>query len=199
MSTGSNNSEVVDFFLVETSEHLQNINTDLLALEQQKDDMELVDRLFRAVHGIKGSAGMLGFSVISQFAHKIENLLGEVRDNKAPASGEIIDFLFHVIDILTQQIDDLGTGQGEDQAILNTFEDLYSQVLTPSSQPPEPKPAETPLSVALAEEFIKQNLIEKGIEVYQKLLRDDPTDITVRQRLAEARALLAYMKAHPDV
>lgn len=209
MSTGSSNSEVVDFFLVETSDHLQNINADLLALEQQQDDEELVDRLFRSIHGIKGSAGMVGFSVISQFAHKIENLLGEIRDKKVRASGEIIDFLFQVIDILTQQVDDLANGHEEDETILTSFGKLYSQAFTsalpsPVSSSPKPPAFESPPvpnlvrpEISIAEEYIKQNHIEEGIKLYQKMLRVDPDNKTLRQRLEEARVLYAYLKEHP--
>ncbi len=62
MSIQSDRADMIEFFVVEASEHLQSINDDLLALEQQKDNINLVDRLFRSVHGIKGSAGMLGLS-----------------------------------------------------------------------------------------------------------------------------------------
>ena len=195
MSTESNNSDVVDFFLVEASEHLQNINADLLVLEQQKEDVECVDRIFRAVHGIKGSAGMVGFSVVSQFAHKIENLLGEIRDKKVAASGEIIDFLFHVVDILAQQVDDLTNGEEEDETILTTFGELYSQTFTASSHTSVSKPQKP--SLALAEDFIKQNFIEEAIKIYQNMLRVEPGNKTIRQRLEEARALYAYLKEHP--
>ncbi len=53
---------------------------------------------------------------MSQFAHKIENLLGDMRDHKLPVSDANIDFLFQVIDILSQQVDNLANGEQEDHA-----------------------------------------------------------------------------------
>ena len=218
MRAQSDNADMIDFFVVEASEHLQSINDDLLALEQQQDDMNLVDRLFRSVHGIKGSAGMLGLSVLSQFAHKIENLLGDIRDHKLTISGASIDFLFQVIDILSQQVDNVANGQQEDQTILTTFSHLYTKLMKPSPQkkkpalPPQKKPALPPRKtvaskagaassaamsrseMALAEEYVRQNLCEKAIVLYQKMLRNDRTNRTIRQRLEETRALHAYLK-----
>lgn len=210
MSIQSDRADMIEFFVVEASEHLQSINDDLLALEQQKDNINLVDRLFRSVHGIKGSAGMLGLSVVSQFAHKIENLLGDMRDHKLPVSDANIDFLFQVIDILSQQVDNLANGEQEDHTLLTTFSRLYQKTVTPSSprkpskvprrQPSAPqskKPSSAAASqseMALAEQYVKQNLCEQAIALYQKMLRADPSNTTIRQRLAETRALHAYLQ-----
>jgi len=215
MSVQSDNAEMIDFFVVEASEHLQSINDDLLALEQQQDDVNIVDRLFRSVHGIKGSAGMLGLSVLSQFAHKIENLLGDIREHKLPISGASIDFLFQVIDILSQQVDNVANGQQEDQTILATFSTLYAKLVNPSPQkkkhalPPRktmvPKTeaassaATSRSEMALAEEYVRQNLCEKAIVLYQKMLRNDPANSTIRQRLEETRALHAYLQQQTNL
>lgn len=211
MSIQSDRADMIEFFVVEASEHLQSINDDLLALEQQKDNINLVDRLFRSVHGIKGSAGMLGLSVVSQFAHKIENLLGDMRDHTLPVSDANIDFLFQVIDILSQQVDNLANGEQEDQTLLTTFSRLYQKTVTPSSprkpskaplrQPSAPPQSKKPSSavasqseMVLAEQYVKQNLCEQAIALYQKMLRADPSNTTIRQRLAETRALHAYLQ-----
>lgn len=216
MSVQSDNADMIDFFVVEASEHLQSINDDLLALEQQQDDLNLVDRLFRSVHGIKGSAGMLGLSVLSQFAHKIENLLGDMRDKKLAISDASIDFLFQVIDILSQQVDNVANGQQEeDQTILTTFSNLYTKLVQPSPQkkkpalPPRKKavpktrtipPASISRSeMALAEDYVRQNLCEKAIVLYQKMLQDDPANSTIRQRLEETRALHAYLQQQANL
>ncbi|GAK55059.1 chemotaxis protein CheA [Candidatus Vecturithrix granuli] len=216
MSVQSDNADMIDFFVVEASEHLQSINDDLLALEQQQDDVDLVDRLFRSVHGIKGSAGMLGLSVLSQFAHKIENLLGDIRDHKLTISSASIDFLFQVVDILSQQVDNVANGQQEeDQTILATFSNLYTKLVKPSPQKKKPDlpPRKTLVSkaeatsftaisrseMALAEDYVRQNLCEKAIVLYQKILRDDPANSTIRQRLEETRALHAYLQQQANL
>jgi chemotaxis protein histidine kinase CheA len=82
MSGGFNRSDIVDFFLVEASEHLQTLNDGLLALEENHDDLGAVDEIFRSAHTIKGSAAMLGFNIVSKLAHKMEDLLGKIRNRE---------------------------------------------------------------------------------------------------------------------
>ncbi|MBV8644583.1 MAG: Hpt domain-containing protein, partial [Candidatus Eremiobacteraeota bacterium] len=71
-------SEFVQYFRDETDELLQSIDADLLRLEQFVDtgsiDVEIVNSLFRALHTIKGSAGMLEFAGVQQVAHKLESV-----------------------------------------------------------------------------------------------------------------------------
>ena len=95
MNSGSGKTDIIEIFTADAGEHLQTINDDLLALEQNKEDLHLVDKIFRDVHAIKGSAGMVGFSVVSQFSHKIEDLLAKIRDHKLNLSESVIDLLFH--------------------------------------------------------------------------------------------------------
>ena len=90
MSDGFNRSDIVDFFLVEASEHLQILNDGLLSLEENNDDLSVVDEIFRSAHTIKGSAAMLGFTIVSKLAHKMEDLLGKIRSWKLLASRRSI-------------------------------------------------------------------------------------------------------------
>jgi len=205
-----NNSDIIDFFLVEAGEHLQAINDDLLSLEKNKGDLSIVDKIFREVHAIKGSSGMIGFATVSTFAHKIEDLLAKIRDHKFDLLGSVIDFLFQTVDILAHQIENISNGQKEEESILLTFDDLYAELLglpefskdqgafqkkVPSSPPVAAPSLETELSEpSLAELYIRQNLFDKAVAIYRKVLREDPSNTTIRQILAETIALQAYIK-----
>src|SRR4030042_1530726 len=98
MSSGFNRSDIVDFFLVEASEHLQVLNDGLLSLESNKEDLSVMDEIFRSAHTIKGSAAMLGFNIISKLAHKMEDLLGKIRNRELPLSESAIDLLLQPAD-----------------------------------------------------------------------------------------------------
>ena len=213
-------SDITDFFLEDATEHLNNINDDLLTLENNQEELGLVDKIFRSIHAIKGSAGMAGFHVTSQLAHKIEDLLGQMRSQELPVSGEVVDLLFQGIDALTHEVDNISSDEDEDESLLSIFIDLRDdflkhafsgtapQVATPApaqkpKQPQKPAPKTTPSKnapkrfvspVELAERLIRQEQVDKAMAVYQKLLRDDPKNIMIRQRLAETKALHAYMQ-----
>jgi two-component system, chemotaxis family, sensor kinase CheA len=98
-------TEFVQYFRDETDELLQSIDGDLLRLEQFVDsgsiDNEIVASLFRALHTIKGSAGMLEFAEVQQVAHKLENVFDLLRKDRMPLTESGVNLLFEGRDVLT--------------------------------------------------------------------------------------------------
>jgi two-component system chemotaxis sensor kinase CheA len=98
-------TEFVQYFRDETDELLQSIDADLLRLEQFVDsgsiDNEIVASLFRALHTIKGSAGMLEFVAVQQVAHKLENVFDLLRKDHMPLTESGVNLLFEGRDVLT--------------------------------------------------------------------------------------------------
>ena len=101
-------SEFVSYFQDETDELLQHIDADLLQLEDYvaggRPDADLVNSLFRALHTIKGSAGMLQFTAVQALAHKLENLCDLLRKERMPLSEGCMDILFAGRDFLTDLV-----------------------------------------------------------------------------------------------
>jgi two-component system chemotaxis sensor kinase CheA len=102
-------SEFVSYFRDEAEELLQQIDADLLQLEDfvssGRADSELVNSLFRALHTIKGSAGMLQFSDVQNLAHRLENLCDLLRKERMPLSESCVDILFQGRDFLTDLVE----------------------------------------------------------------------------------------------
>ncbi|HET7813662.1 MAG TPA: chemotaxis protein CheA [Candidatus Baltobacteraceae bacterium] len=101
-------SEFVSYFRDEAEELLQQIDADLLQLEDYvgsgRPDNELVNSLFRALHTVKGSAGMLQFTDVQNLAHKLENLCDLLRKERMPLSEGCVDILFSGRDFLTDLV-----------------------------------------------------------------------------------------------
>ena len=74
----------------EAAELLSELEVSLLELEERPDDAELVGRVFRALHTIKGSGAMFGFDAIAAFAHEIETVFDQVRDGRIPATPALV-------------------------------------------------------------------------------------------------------------
>jgi two-component system, chemotaxis family, sensor kinase CheA len=93
------------YFRDESDDLLQQIDADLLQFEKTvgtgKCDVEIVNSLFRALHTIKGSAGMLGFGDVAALAHKLENLCDLLRTERMPLSETCVEILFSGRDVLT--------------------------------------------------------------------------------------------------
>jgi len=121
-------TEFVQYFRDETEELLQSIDSDLLRLESYVDrgnlDAELVNSLFRALHTIKGSAGMLDYKDIQQVGHKLENVCDLLRKDRMPLSESCVNLLFEGRDVLTALVR-ASVGDG---AVPNDFEDYMERL-----------------------------------------------------------------------
>ncbi len=93
-------------FIVESREHLATIEADLLTIEQAGDaaDPELVNKVFRAAHSIKGCSGFLGLNKVKELAHKAETVLDMLRSHKMRPNAEVTNVLLSAFDRLSEMI-----------------------------------------------------------------------------------------------
>ena len=101
--------EIIAEFVVESREHLADIENQLLAIEAggANADSELVNTVFRAVHSIKGAAGFFGFSTAQELAHELENVLNLVRNRELVPDSVITNVLLRAADRLRALVDDI--------------------------------------------------------------------------------------------
>lgn len=116
--------EVMQFFAPEAEEHLQVMTDCLLALEANPNP-EDVNRLFRAIHTIKGSAAQVGLQRISAIAHRVEDLIGQIRDGFLAPNSEIADLCLGAADILKKF---LHSGWADDSSARDAVDDLFSRI-----------------------------------------------------------------------
>ncbi|MBM2617353.1 chemotaxis protein CheW [Actinoplanes sp. LDG1-06] len=90
--------EIVGEFLMESHENLDQIDRDLVQLEQDPSSRDLISRIFRAIHTIKGTSGFLAFSRLEKLAHAGESLLSKLRDGVMPVTPTTITTLLATID-----------------------------------------------------------------------------------------------------
>lgn len=92
------NEEFVQEFLVESTENLDQLDRDLIALEQAPGDEERLASIFRTVHTIKGNSGFFGFSKLGALTHSGEHLLGRLRDGKLRLDDRVTGSLYSMVD-----------------------------------------------------------------------------------------------------
>jgi two-component system, chemotaxis family, sensor kinase CheA len=97
--------EITEEFLIESREAVDQLDRDLVLLEATPDATEIVGRVFRALHTIKGSCGFLGFERLGKVAHAGEGLLTKIRDGKARVTVEVASALLATIDALRTMLD----------------------------------------------------------------------------------------------
>jgi two-component system, chemotaxis family, sensor kinase CheA len=95
-----------DEFTGEAEELLDTLSRDLVEFESQGRDVrpEVINKIFREVHSLKGLAGMLGFGEISELAHSLEDMLDRLRMGKIEITKELIDLLYDAVDSLNRLV-----------------------------------------------------------------------------------------------
>ncbi|HDJ28168.1 MAG TPA: chemotaxis protein CheA, partial [Proteobacteria bacterium] len=129
--------ETLQMYVGEASEHLEDIESDLLTIEQDGADLdeELVNKVFRAAHSIKGGAGFLGLTAIKELSHKIENILDMVRNRQMVPTPDIVNVVLLAFDYLNQMLKNVSASNEMDIAEhLGALEGLATANLTAGEQ-----------------------------------------------------------------
>ncbi|HRP02188.1 MAG TPA: chemotaxis protein CheA [Candidatus Kapabacteria bacterium] len=102
--------EIFEGFLIETSELLDNISQDLMILENDPYDLELLNRIFRSFHTIKGTSSFMGFDSIAGITHHAEDILNKLRKSELSVNQPIIDVLLEVYDWIVSLLEEIKSG-----------------------------------------------------------------------------------------
>lgn len=198
-------NQYLGIFLDETREHLENLNTQILNLEQSPEDSDTINEIFRAAHSLKGMAGTMGYKRMQTLTHDMENVFSEIRNGSIKANSNLIDILFQCLDALEeytnniQETSDEGTNDNKpliDQ--LNAFlnDNKGQKEEASEKEKPEEKKAEASedagrhwmdITIGDPEKHVFAVAREQGKQVYGLDVRVQETCI-----LKAARAFLVY-------
>lgn len=104
MSNGHINEAHLETFRAEVSELVQDLEESLLELESAPDDEELIGRVFRAMHTIKGAAAMFGYAQVTALTHEVENAFDEVRSGTRQVEHDLIDITLRIRDFVRASV-----------------------------------------------------------------------------------------------
>jgi two-component system chemotaxis sensor kinase CheA len=107
MSLNCEDQELLEGFLAEATELLEKVDDDLLNLEKAPDDMEVLNRIFRSVHTVKGAASFLEFELLVKVTHKAEDVLNRLRKGELAVNNEIMEAILEAIDLVKLLVDDI--------------------------------------------------------------------------------------------
>jgi two-component system chemotaxis sensor kinase CheA len=145
MSLEYNDDELISEFVMESRDHLSSIEPDLLEMEQQPDSSasnpDLINRIFRAIHSIKGASGFFGFEHLKHLSHVMENLLMLVRDGQMAVSAQLVEALLRGVDKLNLLLADITTS---DTVAIDEELAALDAVLKPPSDEAHTAVAEAP-------------------------------------------------------
>lgn len=144
--------EVIQEFLVESYENLDQMDQDLVALEETPDALEIVASIFRTVHTIKGTCGFLGYDKLEKLTHVGENLLSHLRDGAIQLSSPIADALLATGDAVRTMLENIEANGDEGEEEYADLISTLSRLKDEGSRqaPSEAQAAEAPPESAAA-------------------------------------------------
>ncbi len=193
--------EILQDFLVESFELIEQLDQDLVELETRPDDLELLNRIFRVAHTVKGASSFLNFDVLTHLTHHMEDVLNRARHGELIISPNIMDVILESIDLMTallNTIRDTSSDDGIDVSGCVVRLDLctkgYGDAEAPAAQPAAPKAAEKVIE-EVAEEVAEEVVQEEpssGDELdYDNMGADEleaEIERLLKERMAEDKA-----------
>ena len=123
-------SQYLEIFIDEAKEHLENLNTQIMNLEQDGENMDTINEIFRAAHSLKGMAGTMGFKNMQTLTHDMENVFSEVRNGNVKVSSEMVDVLFQCLDALDEYVTNIqqtaDEGDNDNAALIKAVNDFLA-------------------------------------------------------------------------
>ncbi len=158
--------ELITDFIIESKEHLETIEPNLLELEKAPDNLNLLNEIFRPMHSLKGASGFLGLNRINLLAHRSENILDELRKGTMVVTSEIMDVILASTDALRQMIDNLEATNSEGDVVIEHIIAQIDALMAGQTVPPlgaaspsEPAPASPEIPAEAVEEHPKEDAV----------------------------------------
>ena len=176
-------TQYLEIFLDETKEHLQSLSDQFMILEQEPDNMDTINEIFRSAHTLKGMAGTMGYKRMQTLTHDMENVFSEVRNNTIKVDGAMVDLLFQCLDALeeyTENIQNTGDeGTNDNEHLIKALNDYLAKNSGDGAQQPAKEEKKEPVK----EEPKQEAGADPGKEKWREIKLGD-TEHTV---IAEAK------------
>ena len=203
-------SQYLEIFVEETKEHLQSLNDNILVLENEPENKDTINEIFRSAHSLKGMAGTMGYKRMQTLTHDMENVFSEIRNDKLKVTSDLVDILFQCLDALEAYLDNIintqDEGTDDNAAIIKLLNDYLNggsgvaEQAAPQAAQAAPQAAQAAPQTAdgVVTDFSKVNFADfeqhaimeagtKNLNVYGVHVKIDPSCI-----LKAARAFLVF-------
>lgn len=141
-------NQYLEIFLDETNEHLQSLSDQLMILENEPENEDTINEIFRAAHSLKGMAGTMGYKRMQALTHDMENVFSEIRNGKMKVTSQLVDVLFQTLDALEeykntiQETQDEGTN--DNAAIIQALQKCLDEGTGTATEAAPEKKGEAP-------------------------------------------------------
>jgi two-component system chemotaxis sensor kinase CheA len=182
--------DVLREFIIESTENLNRLDSEIIELEQRPNDKPLLASVFRTIHTIKGTCGFLGLPLLERIAHQAENLLSLLRSGERQLSQSLVAVILECVDAIRRILGNIealqAEGPDEYQGLMDRLHAAIASAAEPSLPPPVAEPApETEKSSAASESAIRVDvgLLDKLMNLVGELVlaRNQVLQFTTQQ------------------
>ena len=135
------NEELLKDYFSESEMMVDNLESNILAIENDPNNHDAIDEIFRAAHTLKGNSATVEFTEIAHFAHTMEDLLDEVRSDKIKVTGEIVDTLLTALDVIKAMLDERKNGSVYGESVDEITEKIKGMIAGGGAAPKAAAPA----------------------------------------------------------
>lgn len=176
--------EILEDFLVEAFELIDQIDQDLVELESNPEDLELLNRIFRVAHTVKGSSSFLNFDVLTKLTHHMEDVLNKARRAELRITPDVMDVVLESIDMMKALLHGI-KDYGNDVDVGIDIEDICNRLIAISEGDEIPTAPSEPKAKEETKEEVKEETKQED-EVDVSKLSDDEVEAEI-ERLLKAR------------
>lgn len=159
-------SQYLSMFLEESLENLSKLNDCLLELEQNPEDLDVVNAIFRVSHTIKGMSATMGYMKMSELTHKMEDVLSKFRDGTLKVNRDVVTILFRCLDTLESMVNNISDGNSDDMDIEEIMSSLSSVIECKINNFDDKTPLQPTIEEKLKLEEHHMNIINKEKNPY---------------------------------
>ena len=147
----STNEELLKDYFSESEMMVDNLESNILAIENDPNNHDAIDEIFRAAHTLKGNSATVEFSEIAHFAHTMEDLLDEVRSDKIKVTEDIVDTLLTALDVIKAMLEERKNGSVYSESVDEITAKIKGMIAGGGAAPaPQPAVSSAPAPVSSA-------------------------------------------------
>ena len=180
--------ELLEGFLEETCDILEKLDDDLVTLEKKPGDDELLNRIFRSVHNVKGGASIVGFPLLVRVTHETENVLNRLRKRELLLTSEVMDAILDATQLIKILVDDIKSGKVVERELGDTIAKLapFNALAPPLAEDESGSlPAATDGPAREETATAEEEPFSEGGHVYLALKEPTAAAATIEQSAAE--------------
>ncbi|GAA8665051.1 chemotaxis histidine kinase/response regulator CheAY2 [Helicobacter pylori] len=191
--------EIMEDFLIEAFEMNEQLDQDLVELEHNPEDLDLLNRIFRVAHTIKGSSSFLNLNILTHLTHNMEDVLNRARKGEIKITPDIMDVVLRSIDLMkTLLVTIRDTGSDTNNGKKNEIEEVVKKLQAITSQNLEGA-KETSGAKETPKEEAKEEIKEKAKEEIKEKAKEENKENKAKAPTAENSASDNPLADEPDL